>query len=462
MARPANPFVGPPALRRGWRTPAMIVDTSIAAVTDTNFVQPATMLSTGPAVVRRKHGRYISDSTTAPITDTNFVQPTYPSIISSAGPTVTRRKHGRYILDKAVAAITDTNFKFPNYPPGQGPRVLAILRNRADVVAWLKRAFPTEYPGLRIETSSQALELSVVAEVDAPADMGGVVKIQRTAGKYVVYLVETNDPFASPMRIKTNTGTKSVRKSTFLPTATTIFAQHQPGSSHVYANGDSVGTGTIGFKVSAFSGGVLEDTTEIAPPGLSHSTKCTKPCTIPNPAQLKCSFTDNRMLLEPYGVWFGFDLYVPTVVLDDIQGIVGGVSSQIKCSLSRQISGATPGWCVPGLGRAFGSSRTPRYDQDSGTGFWSLGTKAPDLGDGVWKRIWLNYDRKNGVGTVRAWENEVLVGSHSTTATDDSGTDDPTDNYYVSFGISWLEIGTLPSEYLYLARSWVANGVVRW
>lgn len=71
--------------------------------------------------------------------------------------------------------------------------------------------FPTQYLGLRIQGTLDAIDICLVAEADAPTGMGGVWKIKRTDGTYAVYLVETSDGNASPLRIRTTTGTKSAR-----------------------------------------------------------------------------------------------------------------------------------------------------------------------------------------------------------------------------------------------------------
>lgn len=73
--------------------------------------------------------------------------------------------------------------------------------------------FPTQYAGLRIFSGTMK-ELCLVAEADAPASMGGVVKIEKGGVPYAVYLVETNDPNASGLRVRTTTGTKAVRLKT--------------------------------------------------------------------------------------------------------------------------------------------------------------------------------------------------------------------------------------------------------
>lgn len=75
--------------------------------------------------------------------------------------------------------------------------------------------FPTQYSGMRIKGNASVLELCLVAEADAPSGMGGVFKIRVGGGlTRALYLVETTDPNASPLRIRTGTGTKAVRLKT--------------------------------------------------------------------------------------------------------------------------------------------------------------------------------------------------------------------------------------------------------
>lgn len=75
--------------------------------------------------------------------------------------------------------------------------------------------FPTQYSGFKIKKGSGTIELCLVAEADAPSGMGGVFKIRVGGGlNRALYLVETTDPNASPLRIRTGTGTKAVRLKT--------------------------------------------------------------------------------------------------------------------------------------------------------------------------------------------------------------------------------------------------------
>lgn len=74
--------------------------------------------------------------------------------------------------------------------------------------------FPTQYSGLRVYYSAAVRELCLVAEGDAPLGMGGVIKIDKNGTLYAVYLVETTDPLATPVRVQTSTGIKAVRIKT--------------------------------------------------------------------------------------------------------------------------------------------------------------------------------------------------------------------------------------------------------
>lgn len=75
-------------------------------------------------------------------------------------------------------------------------------------------SFPVQYFGFKIKKTGSIIELCLVAEADAPSGMGGVLKIRKGGVNYVLYLVETTDPNASPLRIKTSTGIKAIRLKT--------------------------------------------------------------------------------------------------------------------------------------------------------------------------------------------------------------------------------------------------------
>lgn len=75
-------------------------------------------------------------------------------------------------------------------------------------------AFPTQYFGLKCYFNASARDLCLVAEADAPTGVGGVIKIDKNGTLYAVYLVETTDPDASPLRVRTTTGTYAVRLKT--------------------------------------------------------------------------------------------------------------------------------------------------------------------------------------------------------------------------------------------------------
>lgn len=75
-------------------------------------------------------------------------------------------------------------------------------------------AFPTQYQGLRVWHSGALVELCLVATADAPTGMGGQPRIRKGGVTYALYLVETTDPNASPVRLQTSAGTKSIRRYT--------------------------------------------------------------------------------------------------------------------------------------------------------------------------------------------------------------------------------------------------------
>lgn len=85
--------------------------------------------------------------------------------------------------------------------------LLILFRNAGPV-------FPTQHFGLKAFFQGAARDLCLVAEADAPPGTGGVVKLRKGAANYAAYLVETSDPNASPVRVRTSTGTKAVRLKT--------------------------------------------------------------------------------------------------------------------------------------------------------------------------------------------------------------------------------------------------------
>lgn len=81
-------------------------------------------------------------------------------------------------------------------------------------VGWeLLSTFPAQFSGLRTFYDGVIVELCLVAAADAPTGMGGRMLVDKS-GTRCVYLVETTDPQASKVRIRTSTGTKSIRLKT--------------------------------------------------------------------------------------------------------------------------------------------------------------------------------------------------------------------------------------------------------
>lgn len=66
--------------------------------------------------------------------------------------------------------------------------------------------------GLRLKKGDGTIiELLLVAAGSGASGMGGVPKIQKNGTNYDIYLVETTDPKAGPVRIKTTSGVKASR-----------------------------------------------------------------------------------------------------------------------------------------------------------------------------------------------------------------------------------------------------------
>ena len=84
----------------------------------------------------------------------------------------------------------------------------------ATVVGFSESAFPPQFAGFKVFYGGTIKELGLVAEADAPTGMGGVLKFRKSGTTYALYLVETSDPHASPLRIRTTTGTKAIRVKT--------------------------------------------------------------------------------------------------------------------------------------------------------------------------------------------------------------------------------------------------------
>jgi hypothetical protein len=82
-------------------------------------------------------------------------------------------------------------------------------------IGWeLLSSFPTQYSGLRCYYNGAVRELCLVAAADANTGMGAAPMIRKGGTTYAVYLVETTDPNATPVRLRTSAGTKAIRVKT--------------------------------------------------------------------------------------------------------------------------------------------------------------------------------------------------------------------------------------------------------
>ena len=73
-------------------------------------------------------------------------------------------------------------------------------------------SFPAQFSWLRTFYHGTVQQLSVVAWADAPA--GNRLAVYKGGTTYAVYLVDTSDPDASPVRLQTTTGVKAIRQKT--------------------------------------------------------------------------------------------------------------------------------------------------------------------------------------------------------------------------------------------------------
>ncbi len=72
----------------------------------------------------------------------------------------------------------------------------------------------TQYPGFDVFYANVLRPLCLVPEDSVANDMGGIVKMRLGGVNYGVFLVETDDDYASNVHVQTTTGIKAVRLKT--------------------------------------------------------------------------------------------------------------------------------------------------------------------------------------------------------------------------------------------------------
>jgi hypothetical protein len=107
-----------------------------------------------------------------------------------------------------VVAVTTTIWLYAGHATPNN-----IIMSDPTVIRGAGPVFPTQYSGFRYWDGTMR-ELCVVAESDAPSGMGARVHFRGSAADYALYLVETSDPNASPLMLRTTTGTKAIRLKT--------------------------------------------------------------------------------------------------------------------------------------------------------------------------------------------------------------------------------------------------------
>ena len=95
-----------------------------------------------------------------------------------------------------------------------GPYDVRLRPRLPDAPLATVSTFPTQFLGLRAYYQGAVRDLCLVALADAPVGMGAVPRIRKGGTDYAVYLVETSDSNASPIRIRTSAGTKAIRQKT--------------------------------------------------------------------------------------------------------------------------------------------------------------------------------------------------------------------------------------------------------
>ena len=115
------------------------------------------------------------------------------------------------IILRSVAVATVLVSTTIYLQPVNTPATTIVLRS--PVEAPDAGGFPTQYSGLRY-FSGTVKELALVALADAPSGMGAVWRVRKNGVSYAVYLVETSDPNASGVRVRTSAGTKAARLKT--------------------------------------------------------------------------------------------------------------------------------------------------------------------------------------------------------------------------------------------------------
>lgn len=104
-----------------------------------------------------------------------------------------------------VAAIASTVLYLT---PVETPSTTLVLRP-VNTQPPATGGFPTQYPGLRVYYGGAVRSLCMVAVADAPT--GDTPMVHKNGTTYAVYLVDTTDPNASSVRLRTNDGTKAIR-----------------------------------------------------------------------------------------------------------------------------------------------------------------------------------------------------------------------------------------------------------
>lgn len=132
--------------------------------------------------------------------------------------TVRPRDAGRGAHDVSVYSRGGRRHIARLYPRDAGRGIHDVQLRPANLIVAAEAGggggFPTQYAGFKIKLTGSTIELCMVATADAPTGMGGQVRVKRESDTLALYLVETSDPNASGVRLRTVTGVKAVRRKT--------------------------------------------------------------------------------------------------------------------------------------------------------------------------------------------------------------------------------------------------------
>jgi len=196
-----NIIIGDPTVIRAGGSPGAITATAsqnIAAVTQ-SVSADLLIQSTASQTIAA-----VTQSVTADV----LVQSTAAQTISAVTQTVNADLLVQATASQTIDAVTQSSSADLLIQATAAQTISAITQA---AMATIVSSFPTQYFGLRYYDGS-VFNLCLVATADAPA--GDQIRINKNGTTYAVYIVDTNDPNASNVRVNTSAGIKALRLKT--------------------------------------------------------------------------------------------------------------------------------------------------------------------------------------------------------------------------------------------------------